>query len=413
MNRSLAACAAILVAGCVSPAIGPPTPLVGELEAILQPDGSDGLPPLVEWPAVPARLEVVGRSEPFWAERVKVWNDVAYVLTWAKENDVVIFDVSDPRAPERLSAISIERYPVQVAPDGDNIARHGLEILPYDDRTILAVARYHHGFGGTAAGPITFFDVTDPRTPVEIQEIVTSFSHVLEADRARHVLYSGGGWEIGQRGWIEIVDASDPDEFKVSPWPFPATAEDGTPIIAKSCMGLHVDPIRQRLYCAGSPSQALVIDISDPFAPRVLTAITYGGTAFHLRTALSILDGSVLVVSTDVDEGCLWFHDVAVSPPREISSLCFPERPRDDPIWSLVWPTMVQAPHRGLEAGAGSGFLVYVYRSVGLALIDARDPANPTFVHVTEAKEPMDVFEYRELVFATSWEEGLWVLEPR
>lgn len=386
----------LLAAGCLgSESTNDAAPTTAAGTAVIPADNeTDGLPAFQALPEKVSSLRIVANGDAPGGVRLKMWNNRAYVNTGVADDSIAIFDVTDPMLPERVGSIASEVG-----------AREGIDVLNYGDRTVVVVS-----LASPVAGPIVFWDVTDPAAPVELARLPVQ-SHIVAAHKPGHVVYNAG-FATGPVGGFEIIDATDPDDIKVDRvWEWGEMAQDGTPLQPTGCHDITVQG--DRAYCAAQ-AQTVVIDVSDPFNPVALTAVNDAFVPHH-NTAFHILGGRVLVIG-DEEGGCgpaagpatlpagaAWFYDLEQSPAALLGYVSVPS----------ATPSGGCAPHFGSELGDGTGLVTFGWFGAGLVLIDASDPANPTLVHQdAEGGSASDAVHYRGLVFAAGGAGGLEVAVP-
>lgn len=387
---------ALLVSGCVADETLRTFPGPAGLGRSEIPAGNatDGLPPYAPLPDPLSELSLRAFGDASGGVRIRLWNDRAYVTTGNAQDGIAIFDVSNPVEPERIGSVT------GIAP------REGLDVLNYGDRVVVVVS-----IASPVAGPIVFFDVTDPGGPKELARLDVQ-SHTVAAYRPGHVVYNAG-FATGPIAGLEIINARDPDNIRLEKtWNWGTVAADGTPIQPTGCHDIIVDHAAARAYCAAQ-AQTLVWDVSNPLNPRVLTVLNDPVVPHH-NTAFPILDGRVLVIG-DEEAGCgptiggvstpagLWFYDLQSSPPALLSWLSLPANA----------PQSGCAPHFGSEVGNGTGFVAFGWFSAGLVLVDASDPWQPRIAHQSqEGGSGSDAVYYRGLVFVAGQKGGLQVAVP-
>lgn len=343
-------------------------------------------------------LDLVAFGDASGGVRIRLWNNTAYVNTGVAQSSTVIFDVSDPFSPERLGVV-----------ESDVGAREGLDVLAYEDRTLIVAS-----LASPVAGPIVFWDVTDPSEPREVARVPVQ-SHTVAAHRPGRVVYNAA-FATGPAAGVEIINAQDPDAIRLEKvWSWGATARDGTPLQPTGCHDIILDSAAERAYCAAQV-QTLVWDVSDPLNPVVLTAV-HDPFVPHHNTAFPILDGRVLVIGDEegacgpsapgagpLPAGAVWFYDLRTSPPALLgyASPSFPQAQSGC------------AAHFGSEVGEGTGVVAFGWFGAGLVMIDASDPANPRILEQNdEGGSASDAVYYRGLVFGAGQKGGLQVALPR
>jgi hypothetical protein len=337
---------------------------------------------------------------------IRVHDGRAYVATFTTQEGVSVFDVTDPAAPVHLGG----------TPPGP-LAR-SVDVLDYGDR--LAVA--------TSTGTeLEVWDLTDPAAPTRLAQLRFGSHNVAVHPTARIVYNARNLWD-GVGGAMEIVDARDPLHVRLDhTFTFPHTARDGSVVKDQGCHDFSIDVEVQRMYCPAY-EQTLVFDITDPWHPEIVTAITNPAITSH-HTAFTILNGTVLVISDEFADnamwGCLtapadaapplspgglWFYDLAATPPQPIGYLSGP--PATPEAWFLT-PHGINAmctSHNGGELEPGSGVIAYGWFDAGLTLLDASDPRHPVLLDTKDVAGAFGDARYADgHIYAADDKTGLTV----
>ena len=358
--------AAVILAGCVAPVADP---VAVAPQADLAAAGTDGGAPT---------LDLVGQADAPGGYALRVHEGRAYVATFTAEEGISVFDVSDPTAPAHLGG----------TPPG-TLAR-SVDLLEVEGRILVALST------GTK---LEVWDLTDPSDPSRLASFAFG-SHNVATHPAGAIYNARNLWD-GVGGAMEIVDARDPEDVRLhAVWAFPPSAADGTLVRNQGCHDLTVFVETARAYCAAY-EQTLILDVTDPFAPVILTAIDNPLVTSH-HTAFPILDHTVLVVGDEWADnlmwGCLshpvgvlpqapasalWFYDLTASPPKPLSYLTGPQVTPEPWVQQYGVNAMCTA-HNGAEIGEGTGLVAYGWFRAGLALIDASDPRAPRMLQVQD-----------------------------
>lgn len=394
-SLALLAAAATLAAGCLA-ATPAPSPSLAAFE-----------PPR---DAAPLGLSPVASAPAPGGYAMRVHEDRAYVATFDTQEGISIFDVSDPLAPAHLGGIV-------------GVLARSVDVLDYGARTAIALST------GTE---LEVWDVTDPAAPARLAQI--SFgSHNVQVVPGANVIYNARNVWDGAGGAMEIVDASDPANVHLaSTFTFPPLAEDGSPIANQGCHDFTIWPDEERAYCAAY-QQTLILDIADPLAPKVLTAITNHAIWTH-HTAFPILDHTALVIGDEALDnlawgcapetpsparevvaqaplGTLWFYDLTTSPPALLSWLAAPPADPEPAVIAEVFAPFCTA-HNGSESPTAPGLLAYGWFRAGLTLVDASDPSEPVLLDVEDVGGAVGDARWHDgYVLAADDEVGLTVLE--
>ena len=251
----------------------------------------------------------------------------AYVGTWSgpcSATGVKIIDVNDPEAPELVG----------FANPGSGVSTEDMVVRRIGSRDVLATGVQVCGQGGRPG--VAFYDVTDPRHPVQLSFSRTPFFGVHELDlvvrpdgRALALLavpfveigatYFGGGGG----GDLRILDVTDPENpVRLSTWGVIADSTlprfDGTGEIESQYQGsgefaaIYDHSVRaaddgMTAYASFWDAGVLKFDITDPAAPVLLGRTTYAisdeGNAHSLATYE--VGGERFLLQNDEDSGGL------------------------------------------------------------------------------------------------------------
>ncbi len=338
---------------------------------------------------------------------LRVWEDRAYVATFTTAEGVSVFDVSDPAAPVHLGGIV------------GTLAR-SVDVLDYGARIAVAIST------GTE---LEVWGVTDPASPVRLASFAFG-SHNVQVHPTAKVVYNARNVWDGVGGAMEIVDARDPDDVKLDRvWTFPPFARDGTVVRNQGCHDLTVFPEVARAYCAAY-EQTLVLDVTDPFHPEILTAISNPLVTSH-HTAFPILNYTVLVVGDEFADnfvwGCLshpvagapqppggglWFYDLTTPTPQVLGHVEGPHVVPQDPAILVPLQGAMCTSHNGSESPDVPGLIAYGWFHAGIVLVDARNPVSPVLLDIVDVGGAVgDARWFGGRVFAADDAVGLTVLE--
>lgn len=338
------------------------------------------------------QLVKVGEGAAPGGYALRVHEGRAYVATFTTAEGISVFNVSDPENPVHMGG----------TPPG-TLAR-SVDVLDYGTRLAVALST------GTE---LEVWELTDPTDPVLLKSFPFG-SHNVQVHADAKVIYNARNLWDGVGGAMEIVNASDPDNITLdNVWTFPAFAADGSQVHNQGCHDLTVWPDQDRAYCAAY-EQTLILDVSDPLHPTVLSAITNPLIWSH-HTAFPILNHTVLVVGDEwadnlmwgclghplpmvpeTPAGVLWLYDLTTPTPEIISYVGAP--PVTPEPWFLTHGINAMCgSHNGVELGAGTGMIAYGWFKAGLMLFDASDPANPVL---------LDVNDYGGVVGDARWADG-------
>lgn len=251
----------------------------------------------------------------------------AYVGTWSgpcSANGVKIIDVNDPAAPELVG----------FANPGPGVSTEDVVVRRIGSRDVMATGLQVCGEGGRPG--VAFFDVTDPRHPVQLSFSRTPFGGVHELDlvvrpdgralallAVPYVEFSAEYFGGGGGGDLRILDVTDPENpEKLATWGviadstlprFDATGElesqyQGSGEFAAS-FGHSVRAADDGMtaYVSFWDAGLLKFDITDPAAPVLLGRTTYAisdeGNA-HSMTTYDV-GGERFLLQNDEDSGGL------------------------------------------------------------------------------------------------------------
>lgn len=392
---------ALLLTGCLAPAVTPDAPTRGAT-----PGGTDAPTTLsgAEAASTFTTLTPIATGSAPGGYNLRIHEDRAYVATFTTAEGISVFDVSNPANPVHLGGIV------------GTLAR-SVDVLDWGARVGVALST------GTE---LEVWELTDPADPVRLASFPFG-SHNVQVHPDAKVIYNARNVWDDAGGAMEIVNASDPDAITLDHvWRFPPLAKDGSVVHNQGCHDLTVWPDEERAYCAAY-EQSLVLDISDPLNPEILTAITNPLITSH-HTAFPILNHTVLLIGDewldnlvwgcvshgltalpDVPAGALWFYDLTTPTPQVLSYLSGP-RVAPEPWFVEHGINAMCTSHNGMELGEGTGLLAYGWFDAGLALVDASDPRHPVLVSVNDyAGAVGDARWYEGHVYAADDQDGLTV----
>ena len=259
-------------------------------------------------------------------------------------------------------------------------------------------------------------DVSDPKDPKVLGDTAVTYAHTISVYPGRPLIYaSTGGWlPVGNDGRIDIVDASDPTR--------PEVVGD----FVFEGFGCHDISFRitkesQLAFCTTASPLQLILDVSDPTDPVILSRI-FNPLIQYGHTAIASPDGNLLAITDEavvghecVTEaspvGGLWLYDIS------------------DPS------TPVPAGYRALGKGRASaghlldgtpsyctaamidwmpnGYLISSWYSGGVEVLDVSDPATPAVVAEYRPDDSLaygvDFFKGR--IYVNDIDRGLEILE--
>jgi len=255
-------------------------------------------------PAIVASTDFPGE-----AYRIQVRRNLAYVV--GGDDDLQIFNVSDPLNPQPIGALAVPETPVGFAIDGDYLFMGGGKFFtvdisdPTQPAVVSTVANGGEGNNVDVVGDYAYvsnayhtgqiFDIRDPENPVQVGTFDTpgSINHLLVDGSYGYVADGSGGLRVlevahdvtppvpASKTWLhaganavalhgnyafmaagvgglQVVDISDPlNPTRVTLAPTGDFAED-------------VVAVGDRLFVADRYAGMRVVDISDPTAPSTL-----------------------------------------------------------------------------------------------------------------------------------------------
>lgn len=388
---------AIVLAGCLAPSAPHSTsePLAAAL---------------LDAPAPGSSLTPVASADAPGGYAMRVHEDRAYLATFNTQEGISIFDVSDPLDPRHLGGIV-------------GVLARSVDVIDWGARTGIALST------GTE---LEVWDVTDPESPTRLAQLLFG-SHNVQVVPGANVIYNARNVWDGVGGAMEIVDASDPDAIAlVGTFAFPPLAEDGSVVANQGCHDFTIWPEEGRAYCAAY-QQTLVLDVTDPLAPVILTTITNHAIWTH-HTAFPILDHAVLVIGDEALDnlawgcapespspvreavaqaplGTLWFYDLTTSPPELLSWLPAPPDNPEPSVIAEVFGRFCTA-HNGSESPTTPGLIAYGWFRAGVSLVDASDPRHPAMLDLDDVGGAVGDARWHDgYVLAADDEVGLTVLE--
>ena len=302
-------------------------------------------------------------------------------------------------------------------------------------------------------------DPTDPR-PVGRYE--------RGGDGTHRNFYAGGDYAYmavklpGYTGrLLEIVDVSDPtDPEPVSKWWWPGQhPDDGEPLDATYCFHGPAYVRDATAFLSYGSIGAVVLDVSDPTAPELLSRIDFGdlGSWLGTHSAIPLPDRDLLVVNDEAilegspleadgdpinfvalveisDLGPGGFEGQRRTGPKVVSTL-----PTPRPAGDLPYDTYAEKPgrfgphnqHHFREDGTrlrSSDHVVMTWFNAGLRIFDVADPLAPTEVAHYVPEDPTNrvgvkpesglvtqfedvVVDPRGYVYCSDKNHGLFVLE--
>ncbi|MFQ5894794.1 MAG: LVIVD repeat-containing protein, partial [Nitrospinota bacterium] len=301
-----------------------------------------------------------------------------------------VVEVTDPARPELLEFL----------PGPPNTWT--LQVQVADGKMITSLERIPPGWGGDPEGPheegIYIWDVAEPARPRRLGHWRTGASgtHRNHYDGGRYVHCAGGA--PGFRGNIyRIVDIADPERpVEVGRWWLPEQWEAGGGSPSFPRVGLHgpAYALGQRAYLSYMEGGMIVLDISDPSLPRLVSRLTFSpalGTSIGTHTVVPKPKLGLAVVNSEAireraEEPMNYAALVDIrdeKKPRVLSFLPVPEPPPGAPYRSFAERGGRFGPHNQhhpqgqphLEDREDRVYLTYF--NAGLRIYDIGNPHHP------------------------------------
>ncbi|MHB8574438.1 MAG: PA domain-containing protein [Dehalococcoidia bacterium] len=237
-------------------------------------------------------------------------NGYAYVGSWGygancPNHGVRIVDLSDPAQPAVVGAIAQIRGTTQE----DVKVRHINTSAFTGDLLATGIQRCDR----TGAGGIDLYDVSDPRNPRQLSFFPTGVARgvheldlIQQGDRALALLAVPASELDGGDGDFRIIDVSDPRHpVQIAQWG--ARAQLGVDL--KSGIGCQrqifdhsarASADGRRVYLSYWDAGVIVLDISDPTAPKLVGRIQYPpGEEGETHSVAETADGQHLLVADE------------------------------------------------------------------------------------------------------------------
>lgn len=361
---------------------------------------------------------------------VNVVDGIAY-LGHMGYNDLgtSIVDVSDPAKPSLITQIlhppGTHTHKVQVKGD---------VLLVNHERN-----RFEDNPPTWSAG-VAAYDVSDPTRPTQIGFYPAPGVGVHRMAWWEGDLVYVSGTDDGYVGrFLQIVDFSDPTHpVEVGRWWYPGqhraggelpdwgASSDAAPGDDGRQYNLHhALPYGDRAYAGYWDGGLVILDVSDPAHPELVSQLEFGPESRNTHTALR-LPGRDFLVVTDEQltrwigvQRHVWIVDISDdSRPEVISRLPVPEGARHDE--GVRW-----GPHNLHEMRPGTfidpNIVFLTYFGGGLRAYDLTDPSNPAEVahFVPAAPQGRDSIQFNDvtvdedgLVYVTDRHgDGLYIVE--
>jgi hypothetical protein len=349
-----------------------------------------------------------------------------------------ILDVTDPAAPELVRYIEgpHNTWTIQIQVAGG--------------RMIASLEKIDRGWGDDPDAPFEegfdVWDLADPADPVRLGHFATGGDGVhrnfYDGRGYLHLAFKPAGFEGHIYGIADISDPSEPRE--VGRWWVPGQWKAGGETGAPAHTGLHHPCIAgDRAYCAFGAAGLVILDISDPASPRMVSRLGFSppfAAEIAAHTAMPIPGRDLIWVNSEAiaehcDEplGFAGFVDVSdETDPRMISWFPTPSPPPGAPFRNFCERGGRFGPHN-VHQGQGNpdllqrdDLLLFTYFNAGLRIVDASDerllrevgyflPPDPTerrgvLPRTLVAQSEDVVADARGYVYVTDKNHGVYVL---
>lgn len=340
-----------------------------------------------------------------------IWfhDDILYTSGTA----LALVDVSDPTTPTTISMV-------------DETKSRDVDIMEHPNGKLYAVLAGSPG--------VILVDVTDPENPVKTTEVEIGYHNIAVVPGTALVYNSRSLYREAdvatEGGLVDIIDFTDPEEPKVTPWRMGHTAMTVggivKPVSAPACHDISVYPEVGRAYCAGV-TETQVWDIEDPADPKILQVVHNPGTNIH-HAAYPAKNHTLLVIGDELggaalSPGCavpdqayggVWFVDISdLSKPMPLGWWApaeAHEAPVDPSSAPFVVPTCTAHFGNFVE---DRDLMVMGFYTAGVFIVDFSDPANP--VEVANYRPGGNVWEgqyYNGHIYTGDTARGVDVLKP-
>ncbi len=374
------------------------------------------------------RLDLDGKGD---GMHINVVDGVAYMGHMGYTDlGTSIIDVSDPAFPRLISQIR--------RPEGTH--SHKVQVR---DNTLLVNHernRFEDSPPTTWSAGLAIYDVTDPARPEQIGFHPTPGTGVHRMAWWDGDLAYVAGTDTGYTGrFLHIVDVSNPSApFEAGRWWYPGqhaaageapdwnhASEPGPGDDGRQYALHHGLPYDDRLYCGYWDGGLVILDVSEPSHPTLISRLEFGDESRNTHTAQR-LPGRDIVVVTDEQltrwigvQRHVWVVDVSDEKnPHVISRFPVPDGARHEE--SIRW-----GPHNLHEMKPGTfqdpNLVFLTYFGGGIRVYDLTDPGRPVEIahHVPVAPPGRDSIQFNDVTVATDGliyvsdrhGDGLYILE--
>lgn len=292
---------------------------------------------------------------------------------------VRVYDVTDPTDPQLIAGLTCGGYHADVAVY-ENLLLQGIDSAGTNDGCPESMDP--EGVDQAEVAGLRIFDITDPANPIVVGFVTaedlggSSVHNVTTLPWAGVAYVAGSHFTDPSDIRLPIVDLTDP-EFPVTNVPM----RDISSTAEAECHDIGLDPVNELAFCA-AVTQTFVWDVSDPFAPAHVSAITNPNINIHHAARLAP-DGTTLVLNDElggaaVSFGCapttqdtlgaLWFYDISdPASPALQGAFSTSEASLETPCTSHFYNFV-----------PGTTLLAVGWYKSGMIVVDYEDPAAAT-----------------------------------
>lgn len=281
----------------------------------------------------------------------------------AGETGLQVVDVSDPREPSLVGALS-------------SVHGHDVDLLRQGNRTLAVISTFDEG--------IHVVDATDPGRLERVATADRYSADNLAAVPGTSYVYVGV-WTRPTDPFIAVLDLSAPSDPSWTRVPIPDRV-GGHPTTTDGCHAFDVRPDLGLATCAGGGSgttsgETFLLDISqDPADPSFVAAVDNPAIQLH-HSALLGPQGDLLFVGDENFQrpncngagparqptGGVWIYDVSD-----------PQDPQRQGYVQVEDPTVHDNCTSHFGALAGPDHVVWSWYDGGTVLVDVSDPTAPS-----------------------------------
>ena len=257
----------------------------GSTYALVPVYGDDGVQIIdISDPFDPQATALISNGNEFTALRkprsvaTAVIDGSTYALVAAYGGGVQIIDISTPSSPQAIAAIK----------DGTQVGGTRFSMLAgaFDITTVVVGGRTYALVVVKDDDGVQIIDISDPSTPkavAALEDGEDGFTELKGATDITTVVIDGKTYALvaaSADAGVQIIDISDPSDPKAV-----AALEDGVDSFDRlnGAVGITAVTVEGRVYAlvaAYGDDGVQIIDISDPFDPKAVTAIEDGADSF-------------------------------------------------------------------------------------------------------------------------------------